>query len=134
MSENENLKTVEEIFSAFGRGDVAGVLKLLETDVSWTVSGPAEVPHFGERRGHEQVQEFFVALGTAVEFARFETHEFIPQGDKVVVLGGERGRVRRTGKSFDNDWAMVFTLRDGAVSNFRAYENTAVVAEAFRSE
>ena len=134
MSENDNLKTVEEIFGAFGRGDVAGVLALLADDVRWTVSGPAEVPHFGERRGHEQVREFFVSLGTNVEFERFETDEFVCQGEKVVVLGGERGRVRRTGRSFDNDWAMVFTLTGGKVSNFRAYENTAAVAEAFRGE
>jgi uncharacterized protein len=56
---------------------------------------------------------------------------FIAEGDRVVVLGRERGRVKGTGKTFDNDWALVFTFGGGKVTGFQCYENTAAIAEAF---
>jgi len=133
MSERENVSVVQSVFEAFGRGDVEALLKLLTDDVRWMVSGPTEVPYMGDRRGREQVKEFFIALGSNVEFERFEPQEFVAQSERVVVLGSERGRVRCTGKDFDNDWAMVFTVRDGRVAQFRSYENTAAVADAFRA-
>jgi len=133
MSEQENLRTVQNLFECFGRGDVPGLLRLLSEDVDWHIKGPEVVPYFGPRNGHEGALDFFGKLGTSVEFERFAPETFLAGGEQVVVIGGERGRVRATGKSFDNDWAMVFTLRDGKITKFRSYEDTAAVAEAFQS-
>ncbi len=41
-------------------------------------------------------------------------------------------RVKATGRSYETDWVHVFTLREGAVAEFREYADTAAVAEAFR--
>jgi uncharacterized protein len=132
VSEQENTRVVRELFQAFGRGDIPGVLSLLSEDVVWTIPGrPDAIPYAGVRRGHAGATEFFAALGGAVEFEAFEPREFVAQGDKVVVLGFERGRVRATGKTFDNPWALVFTLGGGRVTEFRSYEDTAALAAAF---
>lgn len=132
MSEQANQQIVQGIFEAFGKGDMPGLLRSLANDIEWIVSGPSIVPHFGERQGHDGVTDFFVKLGSTVEFEEFAPQEFIAKDDQVIVLGQERGRVKETGKSFDNSWAMVFTLRDGYVTRFRSYEDTAAVADAFR--
>jgi ketosteroid isomerase-like protein len=131
MSTEENKRVVENVFEKFGRGDVPGLLALVNEDAEWAAPGPEVVPYFGERRGREGALEFFTRLGENVEFERFEPGDFIAEGDRVVVLGFERGRVRPTGKSFDNAWALVFTIRDGMVAGLRIYENTAAIAEAF---
>jgi ketosteroid isomerase-like protein len=132
MSEQENLKIVQGVFEAFSHGDVPGMLRLLAYDIEWIIAGPSEVPYFGERRGHNGVTDFLSKLGSTVEFAQFAPQEFVAKDDKVFVFGIERGRVKETGKNFENPWAMVFTLRDGHVARFRSYEDTAAVAEAFR--
>lgn len=135
MSERENTETVQNIFHAFGRGDVATLMSLLSEDVVWFMPGsPEVVPYAGERRGHAGASQFFQLLGGAVEFEAFEPREFVAQNDKVVALGFERGRVRATGKTFDNPWALVFTVRGGRVTEFRAYEDSAAVASAFRAD
>lgn len=134
MSERENTETVQRLFRAFGSGDISTMLALLSDDVVWFLPGPTEVvPYAGERRGHAGASEFFQRLGGAVEFEQFEPREFVAQGDKVVALGTERGRVRATGKTFDNPWALVFTVRGGLITEFRGYEDTAAVASAFRA-
>jgi len=132
MSEQENLRVVQNLFECFGRGDVPGILRLLDDDVDWHIKGPSEVPFFGPRRGHDGVLDFFGKVGTAVEFEHLAPEGFFASGDRVVVLGSERGRVRATGKEFVNEWAMVFTLRGGKIVKFRSHEDTAAVAEAFR--
>lgn len=131
MSEQENKQVVQAILESFGRGDMAGLLSNVAEDVVWSAPGSSSVPHHGERRGHEGVKDFFQKLGSNVTFESFEPGAFIAEGDKVVVLGRERGRVNATGKTFDNDWALVFTILDGKVTNFFLYENTSALAEAF---
>ncbi len=132
MSEQQNLKIVRDIFEAFGRGDVPAILEVLDDDVVWIVSGPQDVPYFGERRGKQGAVEFFTLLGSSVEFENFVTEDFAASGDKVFVTGHERARVRASGRGFENHWAMVFTLRDGKVVRFRSYEDSGAVADAFR--
>jgi ketosteroid isomerase-like protein len=131
MSTEENKRVVQTVFEMFGRGDVPGLLELITDDAEWAAPGPESVPYFGERRGREGALEFFKNLGSSVEFESFEPGDLIAEGDRVVALGRERGRVRSTGKVFDNAWALVFTIREGKVAGFRCYENTAAIAGAF---
>ena len=131
MSAEENKRVVQSIFEAFGRGDVPAVLSHLSEDVTWEAPGPEVVSYFGDRRGHAGATEFFVQLGTNVDFEHFEPGVFVAEGDRVVALGRERGKVKATGKTFDNEWALVFTFGGGKVIDFQLYENTAAIAEAF---
>ena len=131
MSTEDNKRVIQAVFEKFGQGDVPGLLEMITDDAEWAAPGPEAVPYFGERRGREGALEFFRQLGGNVEFERFEPGLFIAEGDRVVALGVERGRVRGTGKTFDNDWALVFTVRGGMVAGLRIYENTAAIAEAF---
>ena len=132
MNEQDNTRVVQDLFAAFGRGDVPGVLDKLTDDVEWRLAGPTEVTYAGVRRGRDQVAEVLKLLAQSSEFEHFEPQEFIAQGEKVVVLGHERQRVKATGQVVDNDWAMVFTLREGKIAKFRNYEDTAAVAAAHR--
>jgi ketosteroid isomerase-like protein len=132
MSEQDNVKVVQDLFAAFGRGDFARVLGVMTDDVEWRLGGPTEVATPGIRRGRDTLAEFFKTLSETSEFEKFEAQEFIAQRDKVVALGHERQRVKATGQVAEVDWAMVFTLRDGKVAKFRNYEDTAAGAGAPR--
>ena len=133
MNEQQNTQTVQEVFAAYGRGDIATVLSALTDDVEWWMPGPPRgIPYAGLRRGPEQVTQFFISMGGAVEFEQFEPREYIAQGDQVVALGHVKARSRQTGRPFEHDWAMVFTFRGGKVARFRQYEDTSSLVEAFR--
>ena len=133
MSERENTETVQRIFEAFGRGDVATLMSLLSEDVVWTMPGaPEVVPYAGERRGHAGASQFFQLLGGAVEFEQFEPREFVAQGDKVVALGTYNWRVKKSGREYGGDWAHVFTVRGGRIEGFHEYMDSARAEAAFR--
>lgn len=132
MSEAVNLETIRSAYAAFGRGDIQGLLALIDPQVEWENPGPREVSWAGSFPGHEGVGKFFSALGTSIDLEVFEPQAFFAQGDRVVVLGTERARVKRTGKTFTNAWAHAFTLAGGKVVKFHEYSDSAAVAAACR--
>lgn len=132
MSEAVNLETIQSAYAAFGRGDIQALLALIDAKIEWENPGSREVPWVGSFRGHDGVGTFFAALGAGVDFEVFEPQTFFAQGDRVVVLGTERVRVKRTGKTFDSHWAHAFTLAGGKVIRFHEYNDSAAVAAACR--
>jgi len=133
MSEQQNLDVVRKGYDAFGRGDIPGLLSLLDPQVSWVTPGPADLPTAGIRRGHQAVQEFFQAVSSLGDILRFEPKDFIAQGERVVVLGEETMRVKATDKSVEYRWAHVFTLRNGKVEAFEEYGDVGAVVAEIRS-
>jgi ketosteroid isomerase-like protein len=98
------------------------VLDALTDDVDWHLQGPSVIPFAGPRRGREGVAEFFSTVGEALEFEQFEPRKFVAQGDTVVVLGYERSIVKPTGRSFEQEWVHVYTLRDGKIATGRFFK------------
>ena len=103
MSERENVQVVREMFAALGRGDIPGVLDRLSDDIEWRIAGPSELPYAGLHRGRDEVAKFFQTFGQAAEFEVFEPQEYFSQGDKVVVPGHERQRVKATGLTVETE-------------------------------
>jgi uncharacterized protein len=131
MSERTNTEVVQQGYEAFGRGDIPALLDLLTDDVEWTLQGPSVIPFAGTRHGREGVEEFFSVLDETLEFEQFEPREFVAQGDTVVVVGIERSLSKATGRTIEQEWAHVNTLRDGKIAKFRAFEDTAAYVAAF---
>ncbi len=135
MNEQENVKAVERIYTAFGQGDIQAMLNMLAEDIDWLFPGPADIPFAGRYRGREQVAQFFKIVGETIEIEQFEPQEFITKGDKVVVLGHEQMRVKSSGRTSETDWVHVFTLRNGKVVKIHElYYDIAAIVAAFRSE
>lgn len=121
-----NIKIVQDLYAAFGRGDVAGLVAGMTADIDWQTLGPdKDYPTFGHRKGTAAVQEFFAQVAVTEEFSEFSPREFYPSGDKVFVLGSYAGKVKKTGRPFACEWAHVFTIAGGKVSKFREYTDTA---------
>ncbi len=131
MSEQTNVDVVQRMYAAVGGGDIPTVLDLLADDVEWVLQGPSVIPWAGTHRGREAVGEFFSMLGQNLDFEQFEPREFVAQGDTVVVLGYERSLVKPTGRTFEQEWAHVYKLRDGKIAQARFIEDTAAQVVAF---
>ncbi len=129
----QNVEVVQRIYEAVVREDIPAVLDLLTDDVEWTLQGPSLIPFAGTRHGREEVAEFFSLVGETLEFLQFEPREFVAQGDAVIVLGYERNLIKPTGRTFEQEWAHVYTLRDGKIAKVRCFEDTAAYVLAFNA-
>ena len=132
MSETQNTKIVQDMYVAFGRGDVTALIGSLADNIVWLGvygTGP-HVPTSGERRGKAAVEEFFKQVAANLNFTSFEPKEFIATGNKVVTLGHYRATTPAN-KGFDSDFAMVFTLQNGKVIHFQEFCNSAAINAAY---
>ena len=131
VSADENTRTAQSGYEAFGRGDMAALAELMTDDIEWVSPGdPDYNPNAGTFNGKEAVLGWFGGLGSSLDFTTFEPREFIAQNDKVVSLVYAEATVRQTGRAFVNHEAHVWTFRDGKVARFEIYEDTAAAAAA----
>lgn len=132
MEEARNTTVVKDAYAAFSRGDIQTLLSKLADDVIWVAvyGAGSHVPTAGERRGKAAVAEFFKQVAENINFSRFEPKEFIATGDKVVALGHYTATTPSK-KSFDSDFAMVFTLRNGQVTRFQEFCDSAAINAAY---
>ena len=133
MSEQQNLDVVRKGYEAFGRGDIDGLLALLDEGVEWVTPGPSSLPTAGKRRGREAIRGFFKTLNEVFEIQRFEPKTFAAQGDLVIVIGDDDARVRATGKIISEPWVHVFTVRNGKVVAFQEILDTAATVAELQS-
>lgn len=128
-----NVTLVQNLYSAFGRGEIATIVKAATADCRWEVVGRrSDFPTLGRFQGQAGVGSFFEAVGQHLDFKEFSPAEFYPAGDKVFVLGRYAMTIRKTGKPMASEWCHVFTIRDGKVAGFREFTDTAQVADAYR--
>ena len=128
------LSIVNDAYSAFGRGDLEGILALLDPAVVWRYNAdPAAVPYAGEYRGREGVADFFGKLMSAVAFTDFMPEEFHEAGQTIAVIGRETATVSATGKTFSGRWVHLFTVVDGLVTRWEEFNDSGSIAAAFQA-
>ena len=130
MNEQENTKLVQRTYELFKSGDIETLLSIYSDDIVWQLPDMENVPFGGKRTGRENVVEFFSLVNDSLEDLQIEPTEFIAQGDKVVVLGHHSWRVKATGREVSSDFAHVVTVKDGKVTSFHEFMDTADVSRA----
>jgi uncharacterized protein len=132
MQEAQNTQIVKNAYAAFLNNDINTLLGLIDDTVIWqpVMGANRSVPNAGERHGRASVAEFFKITGENYQFSRFEPREYIAQGDKVVALGHYTARTK-AGGSIDSDFVMLFTIRNGKVTAFQEFSDSAALNAAW---
>ena len=128
MSIERNVQTVKDFFAAIGRGDREGLLALVAEDIEWIVPGE-DWPLAGTHRGHAGLTDLLKTASESIETST-EPREFVAQGDRVLVVGFARGKIKATNKTYEDDWIFAITVRDGRLTNIREYVDTQALARA----
>jgi hypothetical protein len=135
---SDELAVVENFFDTLRRGDLSAVVELVADDVDWqspvTRTHPPEIPWSSIRRSKDEVAAFFKQLGETVKPDSFKVLHTTGQEDRVVVEGKNRGVVRTTGRTYEHDWVMLFTVRGNKIARFRHYYDTADLVGVLRGD
>ena len=118
-------QTIETIFAAFGRGDIPGILAHIAPDCVWRQ--PKTVPWGGDHHGPEGAQNFFAKLNEVSETTHWEVNEVIEQGENVFAFGRHGAKGRKTGKTEVSEWAFRFKVKNGKVTYYSGYPDTAAI-------
>lgn len=128
MSIEKNIQTVKDFFAAIGGGDRESLLALVADDIEWIIPGE-NWPLAGTYRGHTGLANLLETASRSMETPT-EPREFVAQGDRVLVIGFARGKVKGTNKPFEDNWIFAITVRDGKLTSIREYVDTQALARA----
>lgn len=126
---SSNREIVQRWFDLVAKGDAPGAFALFAPDVVYRLKGTTPVS--GEYRGLGQIVDDFFAPWSKqiVGHITLTVDELIGDGDRVVALA--RGNATTVfGVSYDNDYAFVFGLRDGKITEVIEYLDTVLVETA----
>ena len=98
-------------------------LDRVDPDVQYRV--PDTMPGGGDLHGHWEMLAFMDTVAGLWDDPRPEPEEFLPVGDKLIVLGTWRGTAKATGVSVEVPFAHVVQYRDGKLACVRVYMDAA---------
>ena len=131
---NESLEIVQRAYAAFGRGDVAALLALMDEGIVWENPGDSDLAYFGTHYGPVAVaKNVFGFLGENLQFDVFEPREFFVNASKVVVLLHIEAIVRRTGERVVQKAVHVFSLGGGKITAFHDFQDSYRLARALKA-
>jgi ketosteroid isomerase-like protein len=129
MSIEENVQTVKDFFAAMGSGDKQGLLALSAEDIDWIIPGE-DWPLAGTHRGHAGLADLLQTATEKLETSFPEPPEFVAQGDRVLVVGFAKGKIKATNRTWEDHWVFAITVRNGKLTNIREYIDTQGLARA----
>ena len=120
---NQAIAALRDAYAAFNRGDMDAAVASLDENIEWIE--PQEFPGGGTYQGRESAKRYLAQSRAAWAEVTSEPEQFIPAGNRIVVLVHARVRARVRAKG-SNEWqdvrlADVYTFRDGKAIQMRAF-------------
>jgi len=123
----DNVSLLKNLYDAFGRGDIPGVLGTMSPDIKWyEAEGNPYRPSGEAWVGPDEVlNNLFMKLGAEWDGFTVLPKSFHGAGDSVIVEARYSGTNKATGKSMDAQVCHVWDVKDGKVTRFQQYVDTA---------
>ena len=121
MGAQENKQTAQDAYAAFAKGDAQGAMRNIDDSIKWTVRGDNALT--GEYSGKQAVGDLWGEFMS--KNFRSDPHDFVADGDKVVVLT----TVHLEGETTEG--ADVLTYRDGKLVAFETLGDASVADRVF---
>ncbi|WP_208281145.1 nuclear transport factor 2 family protein [Massilia oculi] len=132
MNTKANKSLVERFLGQFENGGVNELLDMMSNDATWWVNGK---PHLFAFAGLKTRAEMRPALDELFAFfdggLRMELKSSIGEGDMVAVEARSHG-VTKSGKHYENEYHILFRLRDGEIVEVREYTDPMHAVEVLR--
>ena len=126
-----NVNVVRGLYDAFARGDIPVIIAALDPRVEWWEAENFIYADKNPYVGPDAVLGgVFARIGDEWEGFAVSPAEVLDAGDTVVAHGYYSGTYKATGVRVRAQFAHFFTFRDGKVSKFQQYTDTAQFARA----
>ena len=132
MSADANIKTIAELYQAFGRGDVAAILDAVTDDVDWAAEAASPTAPGTACAGARARYPSSSRPSDRPWRSRSSALTFAANDTDVLAVVRCRAKSRRTGKSVAMDLHHLFRFRDGKIAYYCGTEDTAQTEAALR--
>jgi hypothetical protein len=125
----ENVEVIRSIYETFAVRGPEAAGEYLDANIEWLP--PHDAPTAGIYRGVEQAGAEFADWIAQFQDWTWEPSEFIAApGERVVVVGRQRGRGRVSGVSVEVPEAHAWTVRDGKATRLEMFRSAEEALDA----
>jgi len=125
---SEPRAVVETVYAAFAQGDMDRFVALMAPDVVWNEAEGNPYADMNPYIGPEAVMSgLFGRLVRDWEDFSATPHEFVVEGDRVVVFGRYNETWKATGETIDIPFVHLWTVEDDRLVAFQQYTDTAAL-------
>lgn len=122
----QNVDVIRKLYDAFARGDVPSVLAGMDPGIVWNEAENFPYADRNPYTGPQAVLEgVFMRIGADWETFQVANEVLLDAGDTVVALGRYLAKHRASGKELNAQHAHIWWLKDGKVTRFQQYADTA---------
>ena len=127
----ENVELVRRVYEAAASRDSAAVFALYDPEVELDSTRLGIVDSAGGiHRGHEGLRSFFRGWHEAWGNIQYDYEELIDAGEQVIAVVTRHARGRASGIEVERPFALLWTLREGKVSQVVGSRSRAEAREA----
>jgi hypothetical protein len=127
-----NVALIQSLYDALSRRDWQLIRDLFAPDIEWIQN--EGFPGGGRHVGADAVlNEVFAKFRSEWAAWQAVVTEWLDAGHAIVALGEYRGTHRVTGKSTVAAFAHVYEVREGRITRFRQFTDTAKISAAMTS-
>jgi uncharacterized protein len=127
---SENVEIVRGVYEALAKGDIPGVLAVLDENVEWHEAEHITFWPGGPFIGPQAVLDGVLArIPQDFEGFTIDVRRIVGFGDTVLAEARYRATARATGKPLDAQVAHVWDFRDGKLVHWQQYSDTWQFAE-----
>lgn len=131
MTVEDNKRVVREVCDHFRKSNAEGLIDAMTDDATWWVNGkPHLFPSSGTKTKEEAAKMFRNMLSAYADGLDMRIVSIIGEGD-IVAAETRSHAITKTGKVYENEYAFLFTIRDGKVAKVREYTDLLHVMEVF---
>ena len=125
------LNLVQEMLTAFGKGDMEALKKTLSDDTTWVYHGVNGIPYNGTYQGKEGAVKFIMNIMANVDVLDFQVTKIVAEQNTVIVLGSEKQKIKSNGEVLEQNWVQVYTVESDLITRLDEYANTAFSLQLF---
>ncbi|MBY5796232.1 nuclear transport factor 2 family protein [Rhizobium leguminosarum] len=131
MTVEDNKRVVREFCDHFRKSNAEGLIDAMTDDATWWVNGkPHLFPSSGTKTKEEAAKMFRNMLSAYTDGLDMRIVSIIGEDD-IVAAETRSHAITKTGKVYENEYAFLFTIRDGKVAKVREYTDLLHVMEVF---
>ena len=127
----DNANIVRQVYDSFSRGDVPAVLGTFDPAIRWQEAEGFVYADGNPYVGPQAVlQGVFGRIVAEWDDFRVQPQQILATAEGAVALGRYTGTYKATGRQVDAQFAHVWSVKDGKLTGFQQYTDTAQFASA----
>ena len=126
------LNVVQEMLTAFGKGDLEALKQTLSEDTVWVYYGVDGIPYNGTYEGKDGVIRFITNIVSNVDILDFQVSKIVADQNTVIVLGSEKQKIKSNNEVLEQKWVQVYTVENNLITRLDEFANTAFALQLFQ--